>query len=313
MGKYDFIIDESYEDSDSFLGDITYKGRFYDYFFSGDYVYRGHKSMSYKLIPSVLRSKTEEIRHAHFRSPDISTTDREQLAYEFDILRSFYWKCDESGLYLPENKRLRSGLFSFDDNGTITEDGVWLPEDLYDIAALAQHYGLPTRLLDWSYDINISIFFAVSDLIKEDRYNEDDYVCIWMLNKSQTTWLAFDLALPDFPLHLIRPIYKYNPNLRAQKGLFTLWKIHYKSREDSIKDCRSLDELIRDYFGAKDDRFKNAVEKPLLGCFKIRQTSKNIQRLYQYVKNNGVDFASLFPGYSGVVDFLKYDKIFLHR
>ena len=173
-----FIFKESYDDADSFLKNITYGGELYDYFFTGDFVFRGHKSISYKLIPSVLRDNCTEIRHANFRSPNMSTTDREQLAYEFDILRSFYLKCDELGLYLPDNKRLRSGQFSFDDNGTITKDGIWLPEDLYDITALAQHYGLPTRLLDWSYEITIAIFFAISELIKEDSYNENDFIYI---------------------------------------------------------------------------------------------------------------------------------------
>ena len=90
-----FIFEESYENADSFLKDITYGGELYDYFFTGDFVYRGHKSNSYKLIPSVLRDNCTEIRHASFRSPNVSTTDREQLAYEFYILRSFYLKWDE--------------------------------------------------------------------------------------------------------------------------------------------------------------------------------------------------------------------------
>ena len=181
-----------------------------------------------------------------------------------------------------------------------------MPEDLYDITALAQHYGLPTRLLDWSYEISIAIFFAISELIKEDNCDENDFICIWVLNKSMTTWLTFNLALPDFPLHLIRPIYKYNPNMKAQKGLFTLWKLHYSAKSNSLKDCRPLDELIKEYFDSKEERFKNA-EKPLLGCFMIRQTKSNIKKLYRFIKNNNVDFSTLFPGYSGVVEYLKYD------
>ena len=97
-----FIFEESYENADSFLKDITYGGELYDYFFTGDFVFRGHKSISYKLIPSVLRDNCTEIRHACLRSPNVLTTDREQIAYEFDILRSFYLKCDELGLYLPD-------------------------------------------------------------------------------------------------------------------------------------------------------------------------------------------------------------------
>ena len=35
----------------------------------------------------------------------------------------------------------------------------------WDVAALAQHYGLPTRLLDWSYDLYVSLYFATQKIL----------------------------------------------------------------------------------------------------------------------------------------------------
>lgn len=307
----EFITEFTFEDPDVFLNSIVYGGKLYEHFINtGAYIFRGQESAHYKLIPSVLRDNMPEIRHTHFRETKYATTDREQLAFEFDILREFYFKCDECGLYLPDNKRFRSGQFSFDDCGTITTDGEWLPEDLYDIAALAQHYGLPTRLLDWTYDINVAIYFAIQGLIKKQTFDGDDYISIWCMNASMNAWGSIEVALPDFPLRLIRPIYKYNPNMRAQKGLFSLWKIQYKANSHLEKDCRPLDELIDSFFETKEERFKNMfLYMPFLTCFKIRQNKENISGLYKFIKTNNTNSSTLFPGYAGVVDFLKYDRL----
>ena len=42
----------------------------------------------------------------NFLPPQKCITDREQFAYEFDILREFYYQCDKCGLYLPDIKKL---------------------------------------------------------------------------------------------------------------------------------------------------------------------------------------------------------------
>jgi hypothetical protein len=48
------------------------------------------------------------------------------------------------------------------------------PNDYFGWLFLAQHYGLPTRLLDWSESPLVALYFAVTD--QEDRDG-----CIWAL------------------------------------------------------------------------------------------------------------------------------------
>lgn len=33
--------------------------------------------------------------------------------------------------------------------------------------SLAQHYGIPTRLLDWSYDYKSALYFALKDILEK--------------------------------------------------------------------------------------------------------------------------------------------------
>lgn len=58
---------------------------------------------------------------------------------------------------------------------------IWLSEDLYEIAGLAQHYGLPTRLLDWSQDIYVSLYFACIGAMNSIKNNgfTDDNIVLW--------------------------------------------------------------------------------------------------------------------------------------
>ncbi|MCL0113594.1 FRG domain-containing protein, partial [Klebsiella pneumoniae] len=79
------------------------------------------------------------------------------------ILRDFYKLADNHGLKVPNVEKLRNSLIGrYDYNFTQQGRIEWLSQDILEVAALAQHYGIPTRLLDWSYDPFVSSYFAAS-------------------------------------------------------------------------------------------------------------------------------------------------------
>lgn len=100
--------------------------------------YRGHADKEWELIPKVQRNF---------------------VGSEEDLLRR--------ERYYTNDFQARASVFK-SPALPIDEYASWL--------TLMQHYGLPTRLLDWSRSPLVALYFAVSD---ESQYEKDG--CIWML------------------------------------------------------------------------------------------------------------------------------------
>jgi hypothetical protein len=96
-----------------------------------------------------------------------------------------------------------------------------LTHTTYDIEWLmnCQHYGVPTRLLDWSTDILIALFFACSD-----NNNIDSDGSLFVCNQNDYPIFA---AYQDYIMEIQELAFVstnvINPRLRAQSGSFMIW------------------------------------------------------------------------------------------
>lgn len=70
----------------------------------------------------------------------------------------------------------------------------WLPENFLELAALAQHYGLSTRLIDWSKDIYTSLYFASSGALHSDY--DSKYMILYALLIKSILIVLFRPRLP---------------------------------------------------------------------------------------------------------------------
>lgn len=208
------VVEEiRYNKVEDFINAISYKGDLYDVLFP-NFIYRGIPTVRYDLIPTALRrDKEEKMWELCGMHGDLRGLEYMQIENENRLLKIFFKVCDAKGLNIPDIERIRGGMLTNMDIDLFYIIGEkWLPKDLYAIAALAQHYGLPTRLLDWSKDIFIALYFAAIEAMKRDL--KDDYMVLWALNIS-----FINVAIP--PLKIINPEYSGNPNLCAQQGVFT--------------------------------------------------------------------------------------------
>lgn len=293
------IIEEiRFDDAEEFIQAISYGGNLFNTF-NSKCIYRGLSSDKYKLIPSALRVEVKEelCKLANQRN---LTNDWEiaQIHIEFELLKSFYKCCDYNCLFIPNSVRLRESLVnSYKSFESLLSHEKWLPSDLLELAALAQHYGIPTRLLDWSYDFFVSLYFAVNGVAISN--NPSNYFVIWIMNLNSVEYLISS----GMPLRIINPPYFGNPNLGAQKGVFTMWEIDkpMNSSNPKIVDVEkkitkdALDYSIQTYVNSNNPK----LNTPLM--HKILVSTKNIYKIHQFLEKMNYNASRIFPGYYGVV------------
>ena len=209
---------------------------------------------------------------------------------------------------MPLSPRMRANLAAdhgaFDSTSPMYSGGVCIPSDLLETAALAQHSGIPTRLLDWTHDLYVALYFAFVDGI-----DKDGDLAIWALNKLYFQFFKFTDKRTN--IEFITPHYAGNPNLGAQQGLFTHWPIETKSMDSMAKtfdsggvadlvDRRPLDQLIEEQLGSDPEQC--IFMKFILPCSEARAGLRILDCL-------GYSAARLFPGYSGVAKEIRFGRV----
>jgi hypothetical protein len=309
------ITELTYIDIDELLYDvINVKGKLFKKFFGcsnnsfyNTYIFRGQPSINYKLIPCALREDKmgDVCELSGYISPVHGIqTELQQIECEEGILKKFYHRCDENGLKIPLVPRWR--YHNLQSETVPIEDNNWIPNDLFEVAGLAQHYGLPTRLLDWSFNFFVALYFALNG-----AKIEDEYCSVWAYNYDNFREYYNNQS---YKLVVVIPEYSQNPNLKAQRGVFTLWQKyhHYFMSEhcEELKnkpvDRRSLDELFESKI-RKDDTFDYSTM-----FYNINIPIKYSQDIYKVLSSMGYNAASLFPGYGGVTRLMKEDASYIH-
>ena len=157
--------------------------------------------------------------------------------------------------------------------------------DEWNVLALAQHHGLPTRLLDWTYSALTALWFAVKDQAKKDVDVDKDGV-VWVFSPSVEDYHEQDIDSSPYSIKetkVFRPKH-VGQRITAQAGLFTA---HVMS----------------------DDRGASRIEKLKRyssKLVKVNVMAASFPKLRKELHMLGVNHASMVPDLDGLCKHLEW-------
>lgn len=242
-------------------------------------IFRGQGNAQWVLSPSVLRTDVT----SRFISENRKTTQVDHIiSIEWELLFNFLTYLDQKGLSVPGDCAEFREAMNFDYfTQKFGIDGMgWPCAEFFPLIALAQHHGIPTRLMDWTRNPIVGAYFAASQALSLPA--APDRISVWIIESSCLNKMNGQLefvALPGSTSH----------NLAAQDGVFLIFRqLHSMTRND--------------YFSAEEIQFRlNILIERSRDCnaYKITLPIKDIGHLIRRCGRFGISAATLFPGYDG--------------
>lgn len=239
------------------------------------FLFRGQRDSTWALIPKVYRTDIiERYKRGMMR---VQRDHPGQWLFEYMLLSSFMAFCDQAGLAVPGDSMEFRDYFHLSQlsNRHAIDSKNWPEDRIVPLMALAQHHGIPTRLLDWSSNSMVACYHAAESVVRGDM-NGNGQLAIFALEQSRIH--------PQMKLKHVRVPGSTSPNVSSQRGSFILVTNSGRRGQEFTPDV-SLESQLPDH------------PAPLLHKLTLPQSLawELLLRCHKF----GVSGSFVFPGYDG--------------
>lgn len=251
-------------------------------------IYRGQADRDWLLNASLFRNKPIN---------SIIANDYSGICFmNWVQLKAFIEGCDLNAAIVPfDSYQFRKELMTEFSGKVAFDPRSWPDSRLFELIAYAQHYGVPTEFLDWSWSSLVASYFAASQVVEIGE--NKGYMSIWVFDTEKRNLLnpknQMNFELIEVPRGL-------NQNISSQKGCFTLVRqdiprgstLTYDDNFQRFKEIKLLNELTNE----------KKIENALL---KISVPKRFAPDILSYCSAYSINAATIFRGVEGAAIYAK--------